>query len=134
MLRLQVHITQKNPSILGRSHLVHLDLAVGGVGQQVIGGLGLHIAEPSDEFTSGHGSSDGDGAHHGATPQPVGAAVNDDADHGDEIYDVTPIEWVAWTPFLVFIVVFGVYPQLMFQVIDPAVTDMVARLGETLGP
>ena len=70
----------------------------------------------------------------GRTPQPVGAAVNDDADHGDEIYDVTPIEWVAWTPFLVFIVVFGVYPQLMFQVIDPAVTDMVARLGETLGP
>ncbi|MEM9515276.1 MAG: proton-conducting transporter membrane subunit [Actinomycetota bacterium] len=95
------------------------------------------FGEPSEEFTNGHGAGGhGDDAHsgHGATPQPVGAAVNDDTDHHDEIYDVTPIEWVAWTPFLIFIVVFGVYPQLMFQVIDPAVTEMVARLGETLGP
>ena len=51
----------------------------------------------------------------------------------DEIYDVTPIEWIAWTPFLIAIVVFGVYPQLMFKVMDPAVTEMVRRLGETLG-
>ncbi len=58
--------------------------------------------------------------------------MNDD-DHHDEIYDVTPIEWIAWTPFLIAIVVFGVYPQLMFKVMDPAVTEMVARLGETLG-
>ena len=46
---------------------------------------------------------------------------------------MTVIEWIAWTPFLVAIVVFGVYPQLMFKIFDPAVTEMVARLGESLG-
>ncbi len=51
----------------------------------------------------------------------------------DEIYDVTPIEWIAWTPFLIGIVVLGVYPQLMFKVFNPAVTELVARLGESLG-
>jgi NADH-quinone oxidoreductase subunit M len=51
----------------------------------------------------------------------------------DSIEDVTPIEWIAWTPFLIAIVVFGVYPQLMFKVFDPAVTEMVNRLGESLG-
>jgi NADH-quinone oxidoreductase subunit M len=60
--------------------------------------------------------------------------VNADDDHHDEIYDVTPIEWIAWTPFLIAIVVFGVYPQLMFKVMDPAVTQLVAQLGETLSP
>jgi NADH-quinone oxidoreductase subunit M len=62
----------------------------------------------------------------------LSAAANDHDDH-DEIHDVTVIEWIAWTPFLIAIVVFGVYPQLMFKVIDPAVTELVARLGETLG-
>ena len=37
----------------------------------------------------------------------------------------SPVEWIAWTPFLVAIVVFGVYPQLMFKVMDPAVTQLV---------
>jgi NADH-quinone oxidoreductase subunit M len=45
------------------------------------------------------------------------------------IHDVTPIEWVAWTPFLVAIVLFGVYPQLMFDVMDPAVTALVEQVG-----
>ena len=39
------------------------------------------------------------------------------------------VEWIAWTPFLVAIVVFGVYPQLMFKVMDPAVTQLVERVG-----
>ena len=43
---------------------------------------------------------------------------------------MTVIEWIAWTPFLVAIVVFGVYPQLMFKVFDPAVTELVARTSE----
>jgi NADH-quinone oxidoreductase subunit M len=81
------------------------------------------FGEPSEEFS-------GDG--HGGVAHSLSAAANDD-DHHDEIYDVTPIEWIAWTPFLIAIVVFGVYPQLMFKVIDPAVTELVARLGETLG-
>ena len=31
------------------------------------------------------------------------------------------------------IVVFGVYPQALFDIFDPAVTALVATLGETLG-
>jgi NADH-quinone oxidoreductase subunit M len=87
------------------------------------------FGEPSPEFGGGHGH----------TTHALSAAVNTDAeegagDHHDEIYDVTRIEWIAWTPFLVFIVVLGVYPQLLFKVMDPAVTQLVARLGESLNP
>ena len=35
---------------------------------------------------------------------------------------------------LVLILVLGVYPQLLFKILDPAVTDLVARLGEHLTP
>jgi NADH-quinone oxidoreductase subunit M len=37
------------------------------------------------------------------------------------IHDVTTYEWVAWLPFLVLIVVFGFYPNLIFDLTDPAV-------------
>jgi NADH-quinone oxidoreductase subunit M len=79
------------------------------------------MGEPNPEFVG-----DGQPAH------SLSAAVNDEHhdDHEDvEIYDVTPVEWIAWTPFLVAIVVFGVYPQLMFEVMDPAVTQLVERMG-----
>ena len=39
------------------------------------------------------------------------------------------VEWIAWTPFLIAIVVFGVFPNLMFKVFDPAVTQLVDHLG-----
>ncbi len=68
----------------------------------------------------------------GGVAHSLSSAANDHDDH-EEIEDVTLIEWIAWTPFLVAIVVFGVYPQLMFKVMDPAVTEMVRRLGESLG-
>jgi NADH-quinone oxidoreductase subunit M len=85
------------------------------------------FGEPSDEFTT-HGSG------HGGVAHSLSSAANADADeHHDEIYDVTPIEWIAWTPFLLGIVVFGVYPQLLFKVINPAVTELVANLGRSLG-
>jgi NADH-quinone oxidoreductase subunit M len=69
------------------------------------------FGEPSPEFT-GHGH-----AH------AVGAAGNDE--HHDDIHDVNVFEWIAWTPLLIAIVVLGVYPQLMFKVMDPAVTQLV---------
>ncbi len=71
----------------------------------------------------------------GPTPHPVGAGVNDDPhhDHQADIHDVTPIEWIAWTPFLITIVVLGVYPQLLFGVMDQPVIDLVDRLGVALG-
>jgi NADH-quinone oxidoreductase subunit M len=53
----------------------------------------------------------------------LGAAGNDE--HHSDIHDVTKFEWIAWTPLLIAIVVFGVYPQLMFQVMDPAVTQLL---------
>ena len=84
------------------------------------------FGEPPAEFTA-----HGDGGHgHGA--HAVGADVNDDVHHGaalDDIVDVKPVEWIAWTPFLVAILVFGVYPQLMFKIIDPAVQVALAAFG-----
>ena len=50
--------------------------------------------------------------------------------HGhDEIHDVTRFEWIAWTPLLASILVFGVYPQLMFKVFDPAVGVALKAFG-----
>jgi|JI10StandDraft_1071094.scaffolds.fasta_scaffold48495_3 NADH-quinone oxidoreductase subunit M len=74
------------------------------------------FGEPTAEFAgAGHGhDSHGHDAHgHG-----------DDAhgdDHGSDIHDVNTFEWIAWAPLLVAIVVFGVVPSLMFDVMDPAV-------------
>lgn len=46
----------------------------------------------------------------------------------DEIGDVTPVEWIAWLPLLVAIVVFGVAPGLIFNVTDPAVVGSLAAV------
>jgi NADH-quinone oxidoreductase subunit M len=50
-------------------------------------------------------------------------------DHGSEIHDVNKFEWMAWTPLLIAIVVFGVLPQLMFKVLDPGVAELVKAFG-----
>jgi NADH-quinone oxidoreductase subunit M len=78
------------------------------------------FGEPNPEFMS-----------HGQAAHSLSAAANDDHhdDHHDEIHDVSVVEWIAWTPFLIAIVVFGVYPQLMFKVMDPAVSQLVDRVG-----
>ena len=70
------------------------------------------FGEPRDEFVD-HGS----GLAHS-----VGAAANDDASlHGhSDIHDVKITEWIAWSPFLLGIVVLGIYPNLLFKIIDPA--------------
>jgi NADH-quinone oxidoreductase subunit M len=100
---------------------------------------------PSAEFGGSHG-----GNSHGHVTHSLSAAVNKgdhqnggnsrseaeaSADHQNEasadhkIQDVTLIEWISWSPFLIAIVVFGVYPQLMFKIMDPAVTQLVERVG-----
>ncbi len=93
---------------------------------------------PTAEFSSGH---TGDPHGHGQVAHSLSAAANADhhepdhhgADHqGDEhadIHDVNVVEWITWTPFLIAIVVFGVLPNLMFKVFDPAVTQLVEHLG-----
>jgi NADH-quinone oxidoreductase subunit M len=80
------------------------------------------MGEPSPEFDVDHGQP----AH------SLSAAANDDHDAHADIHDVTLVEWIAWTPFLVAIVVFGVYPQLMFDIFDPAVVKLVDRVGAGL--
>jgi len=84
------------------------------------------FGEPSEEFGGSHGS-------HGGVAHSLSSAANHDEHAHDGIYDVTAIEWIAWTPFLIGILVLGVYPQLLFKVFNPAVTELVAHLGVTLG-
>ncbi|MCU1391590.1 MAG: nuoM [Ilumatobacteraceae bacterium] len=80
------------------------------------------FGEPKDEFVD-H-SDGGHGAIHA-----VGAAVND-TDHHSDIHDVKITEWIAWSPFLLAIVVFGVYPNLLFKVIDPASQVVLKAFGK----
>jgi NADH-quinone oxidoreductase subunit M len=44
--------------------------------------------------------------------------------------DITPIEWTAWTPLLVLIVVLGVVPSLVFGMTNPDVTNVLSALGQ----
>ena len=48
-----------------------------------------------------------------------------------EITDVSTIEWIAWTPFLVLIVVLGIAPGIIFEVTDPAVVESLKGCLET---
>jgi NADH-quinone oxidoreductase subunit M len=64
----------------------------------------IAFGEPAAEFAAGHG-------------------------HDEDIHDVNKFEWIAWTPLLIAIVVFGVYPQLMFKVLDPAVGVTLKAFG-----
>ena len=62
--------------------------------------------------------------------EPTAEFAGHDDDHDHDLHDVGLYEWIAWTPLLIAIVVFGVYPQLMFKVMDPAVTNL---LGHVVG-
>jgi NADH-quinone oxidoreductase subunit M len=76
------------------------------------------FGEPNPEFAShadGHGDGHGHGHGHG--------------DDHEEIRDVNIFEWIAWTPLLIAIVLFGVLPNLMFKIIDPAVATIVSGFG-----
>jgi NADH-quinone oxidoreductase subunit M len=75
------------------------------------------FGEPTAEFSGSHGHGHDHGHGHG-----------DDDAHSD-IHDVNKFEWIAWTPLLIAIVVFGVYPQLMFKVLDPAVGVTLKAFG-----
>ena len=52
--------------------------------------------------------------------------------HDGHIHDTTPAEWIAWVPMLILIVVFGLVPGLIFNLTDPAVTNSIARVSETV--
>ncbi len=73
------------------------------------------FGEPNPEFDS-HGHGHGHEHGHGH-------------DEHSDIHDVNSFEWMAWTPLLIAIVVFGVAPNLMFKIIDPAVAGLVSGFG-----
>jgi NADH-quinone oxidoreductase subunit M len=80
------------------------------------------FGEPKPEFAGGGHGSRGDHGH--------GHDDHGQGGHGhDDLHDVNTYEWIAWTPFLVAIVVFGVYPQLMFEIFDPAVGVALSAFG-----
>ena len=58
----------------------------------------------------------------------MGAPKPEFADR-EEIVDVKPAEWIAWTPLLVAILLFGVAPGLIFNVTDPAVVGLLSNGG-----
>ena len=51
--------------------------------------------------------------------------------HADKqgIFDVQGLEWYAWTPLLILILVAGLYPKLIFAVTDEAVATVTQALG-----
>jgi NADH-quinone oxidoreductase subunit M len=49
--------------------------------------------------------------------------------HDHELRDVNTYEWIAWTPLLIAIVVFGLVPNLLFRVFDPAVQGALRAFG-----
>lgn len=54
--------------------------------------------------------------------EPKPEFAGDGHGHDDHAFhDVNKFEWFAWTPLLITILVFGVVPNLMFKVLDPAV-------------
>jgi NADH-quinone oxidoreductase subunit M len=78
------------------------------------------FGEPTAEF-AGLGADEDDHGH------GHGAAGHDG--HHDKLHDVGVFEWIAWAPLLAAIVFFGVYPQAMFKVFDPAVQLISKKFG-----
>ena len=46
-----------------------------------------------------------------------------------EITDVSTTEWIAWLPIAIGIVVFGFFPGLIFDVTNPAITQIAGLVG-----
>ncbi len=84
------------------------------------------FGEPTAEF-AGAGHDDHGHGDHGHGDHGHGDHGADD--HHSDIHDVSTFEWLAWTPLLIAIVVFGVVPSLMFKVMDPAVQQLASVFG-----
>jgi NADH-quinone oxidoreductase subunit M len=51
----------------------------------------------------------------------------------EPIPDVQVTEWIAWLPMLIAIVLFGIYPNLLFDVTDETVTDIANGVAAAIG-
>jgi NADH-quinone oxidoreductase subunit M len=49
------------------------------------------------------------------------------------VHDVNVYEWIAWTPILALIVLFGVYPHALFRVTDGAVSALTSGMAGAVG-
>jgi NADH-quinone oxidoreductase subunit M len=49
--------------------------------------------------------------------------------HDHHIHDMVVPEYLAWSPMIVAIIVLGVYPNLLFKVMDPAVNVTLSAFG-----
>jgi NADH-quinone oxidoreductase subunit M len=59
-------------------------------------------------------------------PEFAGAAHgHGDHGHDNALEDVNKFEWISWTPLLIAIIVFGLMPNLLFKIIDPAVQGVL---------
>jgi NADH-quinone oxidoreductase subunit M len=52
-----------------------------------------------------------------------------ETEHHGHVRDILPVEYVAWTPLLIAILVFGIWPNLLFKVLDPAVGVALQAVG-----
>jgi NADH-quinone oxidoreductase subunit M len=48
------------------------------------------------------------------------------------IHDVNAFEWASWLPILLLIVVLGIFPGLLFNVTDDAVTQMTNAIAAAI--
>jgi NADH-quinone oxidoreductase subunit M len=83
-----------------------------------------HGADQLALVAAGH-DSHGHDAHD--AHEPTRGSVAPVHGHGDDIHDVELPEWIAWTPLLVAIVVFGVVPNLLFKVMDPSIVSTALK-------
>jgi NADH-quinone oxidoreductase subunit M len=47
----------------------------------------------------------------------------------EHIHDVHGPEWIAWTPLILGIVVFGLFPNLIFSITDGAAQHLTKAFG-----
>jgi NADH-quinone oxidoreductase subunit M len=52
-----------------------------------------------------------------------------EAEHHGHVADILPAEYIAWTPMLIGIIVLGIYPNILFNMLDPAVGVALRAVG-----
>ena len=52
---------------------------------------------------------------------------------GHHFHDVLPEEWAAWLPMLAGILIFGLFPGLIFGITDDSVQNLVSHVSQSLG-
>jgi NADH-quinone oxidoreductase subunit M len=57
------------------------------------------------------------------------SAFVEEAEHHGHVHDILPVEYVAWTPLLIGILLFGLFPNILFKVLDPAVGVALRAVG-----